>query len=148
MSDNLAKKLADAYTERLNASALQSQKFVEEQRIVKTQGPQRWADLRQLFRQTIKDVNKELKRDAFEWTDVHTNSLRIVRKDNNAILSASFDPESQILQFSGSASINHETYSILFTGGDAQFVLVRQSETGVRTPEEIVDKILGIFVNS
>lgn len=144
MPSAVAINLAAGYKKFTEESNQKREQFLEERRMLKSIGPQRWADLRTAFQQTVADTNNELGYVLLEWQDLSSNLLRIARKNDGCVLDGLYDPDKNTLNISG----HHVSFSYQqqVLGNDVAFVTTRQSENGPRSADRIVEDVLKQFI--
>jgi hypothetical protein len=143
MPSALAIKLVSAYKESTERSREQQQKFLEERRMLKTIGPQRWEELRANFRKTVDDCNVEAGFQLLQWCDLASNLLKVAKSGGVACVTGTFDPEANSLTISGPRDFDSMVYEQKVLGDDVLFVTTRQSENRPESADDIVARFLG-----
>jgi hypothetical protein len=84
---------------KLQQKELEKVSFTEEQRLLRTLGPKRWAEMRQLIKEQVDQFNVEIGHEAISWDDPHSHRISITRKEDGAKLEGGYEESTKVAYF-------------------------------------------------
>jgi hypothetical protein len=93
------KILAEEYKSKIQQKELDKAAFTEEQRLLRTLGPKRWAEMRQLIKEQVDQLNVEMGHEAISWDDPHSYRISITRKGDGAKLEGGYEEQKKLAYF-------------------------------------------------
>lgn len=93
------KILAQECKSNLQQKELDKVAFIEEQRLLRTLGPKRWAEMRQLIKEQVDQFNLEKGHNVISWDDSHSYRISITRKEDGAKLEGGYEEQTKLAYF-------------------------------------------------
>jgi hypothetical protein len=93
------KNLAEEYKSKIQQKELDKAAFTEEQRLLRTLGPERWAEMRKLIKEQVDQFNVEMGHEAISWNDPHSYRISITRKKDGAKLEGGYEEPTKVAFF-------------------------------------------------
>jgi hypothetical protein len=84
---------------KLQQKELEKVAFTEEQHLLRTLGPKRWAEMRQLIKEQVDQFNVEMGHEAISWSDRHSYRISITRKKDGAKLEGGYEESTKVAFF-------------------------------------------------
>jgi len=145
VSDEM-KDIAREYKDKLEQKKLNKTVFVEEQRLLSTLGPKRWAELRQLIKERLDGFNAEMGYEAISWDDPHSDRISMTRKDDGIKLEGGYDEPIKTAFFRSKALEVDVVLTQVVQGNDVVFVNTKVSPF-VIAPQEIAYNLIRDFLS-
>ena len=98
MGDEI-ENLAEECKTKFQQKELEKVAFTEEQNLLRTLGPKRWAEIRQLIKKQVDQFNMEIGHEAVSWDDPHSYRISITRKKDGAKLEGGYEESTKLAYF-------------------------------------------------
>jgi len=85
------RQLATDYKQKIEHKRAREADDAKTLGLVKTEGPNTWAELRQMVKQSVDALNREIGGTAVSWDDLHSDRIVITRTEDAIRLEGGFD---------------------------------------------------------
>jgi|CZKZ01.1.fsa_nt_gi hypothetical protein len=138
------KSLAGEYQQKLQNDV----RIRAEAELLKSMGPQAWADLRKLIKAKVMEFNTEMKSESLSWDSLESNQVSIRNATSGRKLLGGYDDAASTIHFKCPSAKIDLACVILMQGGEAVF---QQTNTPngipvVLSKEEIASGLLRQFL--
>jgi len=141
------KDLAEQYKQRLEQQKLDQQTFLAERKLLETNGPKLWADLRSLIKSKQEALNSEMGFEAVSWNDTGSESLSMTRKHDGATLTGDYNSILEDVRFKCPEAKIDVFLELRVQSGDVEFISINANKVVfVNKPEDIAQGLIRQFL--
>jgi hypothetical protein len=142
------KELADEYRKRMQRAEIDKTVFVQEQKLIETDGPRLWTELRGLLKSKTEAFNREMERESLSWDDPHSNRVSITRTDDGVTLDGGYDEAAKAVFFRCPAAKINDRFVVAVKHSGVALVYIDPATRAqtVNTPQQIAIGVMRNFL--